>query len=359
MNYSKRTVLNYISGNDTDIDIELLEKDYNFMLDTLKFSKDKKILKLCDQSLLNDGRFIYEVLDIFKNDRLFCIELATKYITYNGASYDIDSINVALKAQDINNDRYLVEFTSILLYLKMAYITIKLTTQKQIDDEQLPTSFNYGIILSNYPNDELFKRFMADNMVKDIFSSLNTSLEYYVKSGYNTPNYIENIGSRQFLLDLIRGHDEDLADYVEFNDYLISSKISLLDSIIYDWKKEINNYEDEICDIIQLYSEQHNELCEDTYLKYIAKELNMPNLLDHTFEAMNEDLIELGYKSIDFSDLADEPIDEITKEKLLSKLKKGILLYLANNKKNLYNEVNNQKKLENKIIKFNRNRKDI
>ena len=359
MKYSKKTVLNYISGNDTDIDIDTLEKDYNFMLDALRFSKDKKILKLCDQELLNDGRFIYEVLEIFKDDRLFCIELATQFITYNGSSYDIDAINVALKAQDINNDRYLVEFTSILLYLKMAYITIKLTIQKQIDEEQLPMNFNYGMILNNYPNDELFKKFMADNMVKDIFSSLNTSLEFYVKSGYNSPTYIDNIGSRQFLLDLIRGHDEDLADYVEFHDKLISSKIALLDSIISDWKKEINNYEDEICEIIQVYSEQNNELSEDTYLRYIAKELNMPGLLDHTFEAMNEDLIELGYESIDYSELEEEKVDEITKEKLLSKLKKGILLYLANNKKNLYNEVYNQNKIENKIIKFKRKRKDI
>ncbi len=366
MKYSKQLVLNYINGNDIDIDIELLEKDYNFMLDVLKLTRDKKIINFCDDELLNDGKFIFEVLDIFKEDRLFCIQLESQFIKYNGASYDIDTINVALKAQDINNDRYLEEFTSLSLYLKVAYLTIKISIEKQIKDEDIDMDFNYGIILSNYPYDELFKKFIAINMIQDIFSSLG-SLEYYIKSYYKTPDYIYNIGSKQFIIDLLRGHDKDLADYTEFHIELINNKIFQLDSIINDWKQEINNYEDEIYEIISLFWEQNNEIDLDDYIRYIAKELNLPNLLENTTEAINESLIDMGYDPMINYKLIDEEIeeefyeeiDDITKEKLFNKLKKGVLIYLENNKRNMYNEINNQNKSNTKILKFQKKNKDI
>ena len=336
MKYNKKTILDYISGNDLEYDIELLEKDSNFMLDVLNHTKDKKIIQFCDQSLLNDPIFIYNLLDVFKEDRLFCIKLASNFIKKH-KNYNVETINVALKAQEINNDIYNQEEEELFdlsLYLQVAYIEFKIMLENKMKDENLGNTMNFGIILCNFPQDDLFKKFIAKNMINDIFNSLEKSFELYIKSGYSSPNYIDNIGSEQFILDLIRGHDEDLADYTEFHLDIIYNKIITLDFIINEWKKEINNYEDEISEIIEAFYEQHNEVFLDDYIKYISKELNLPGLLENTFESMNENLIISGYEPIDYSDMTTSEVDEITKKRLFNKLKKGILLYIQNNKKN-------------------------
>ena len=360
MKYNKQTILDYISGNETNCDIEKLENDSNFMLDVLELTKDKKILNLCDNRLLNDSEFIFNVLDIFKDDKLFCINLATDFVKKNKEIYDVDIINVALKAESINNDTYSDEFVFLSLYLQLAYIEFKMNIESQMKNEGLGSKLTYDIILINYPNEVLFKRFIARYMIRDIFDEIDTSLEYYVKSQYNTPEYIKAIGSRQYVLNIIAGYDKELADYTQFNLTLINNKIAIIDSIINDWEKEINCYEEDIYQITEAFWEFNNEISLDTYLKYIAKELNIPSLLDRTFESMNEVLIEEGYEALDICEINRDTADEITKNKLLNKLKKGVLMYIKNNKESVFNkEKINTKKRTKKIVKFETKQRDI
>ena len=47
MKYSKTELMNYIYGNDTENDIEVLEDDPEFMLEVLTSTNDKNFYKLC------------------------------------------------------------------------------------------------------------------------------------------------------------------------------------------------------------------------------------------------------------------------------------------------------------------------
>jgi hypothetical protein len=358
MKYNKKAILDYINGNDLEYDEEILEKDFDFMLDVLRLTKDKKTIKFCDKTLLNDPLFVYEVLEIFKEDKLFCAEFATSFIKKNFKKYTADYINVALKAIDINNDNRSYDLLDLGTYIYCAYHKFILKCIRELQDAGVDYEFHFGLIELNYPNDELFKKYIAKNMIKDMLNELNTSFDYYIKVRYNTPNYIETVGARQFILDFIRGRDEDLADYVELHLDLIHNKINELNKMIKEWKDEEAEIEEEVYEIIDAFCEQHIDISMDTCLKYIAKELNMPSLLDHTFESMNEHLIELGYEQLDISDVIEDKVDDIEKQMLLNKLRNGILLYIQNNKrKQTYEKIENINNL--KLIKKSREITDI
>ncbi len=331
MKYCSEDVLKYINGNELNCDPEVYEKNAKFMLDVLRLTKDKKMIQFCDESLFKDCDFLYELMDIFKDDKLLCIKLSNEYILKNSCKYNIDVLNIALKAQEINHDRYIDEYRLTGMYLNGGYYVLKDHIKKQLKKEKIEMNFCFKVIQFLHPYNEPFKRYMAKHMIDELFENIE-NLEYYVKSGYASSNYIENIGITQYILDLIRGKDEDLADYAEFHQELLFNKVNELNKIMIEWKEEEAEIEEEVYEIITGFCEQYTDISMDTCLKYIAKELNMPTLLEHTFESMNEHLIELGYEEIDISDVTTDFVDEFEKQRLLNKLKNGIRLYIINNK---------------------------
>ena len=331
MKYNSEDVLKYINGNELKYDPEVYEKNANFMLDVLRLTKDKKMIKFCDKELFKDSDFVYALMDIFKNDKLLCIKLSNEFILNNTGKYTIDILNIALKAQEINNDRYIDEYRLTGIYLNSGYYVLKDFIIKQLKKENIDMNFCFRIIQTLHPYNEPFKKYMAKHMIDELFESLD-NLEYYVKSRYSHSSYIENIGVIQYIINLIRGTDEDLADYAEFHQELLFNKINELNKIMIEWKEEETEIEEEVYEIIEAFCEQYIDISIDTCLKYIAKELNMPSLLDHTFESMNENLIEMGYEELDISDVTLDNVDDIEKQRLLNKLKKGIVLYIYNNK---------------------------
>ena len=331
MKYSSEDVLKYINGNELKYNPEVYEKNAKFMLEVLRLTKDKKMLQFCEESLFKDSEFLYEVMDIFKDNKLLCIKLSNEFILKNSGKYTIDVFNVALKAQEINNDRYIDEYRLTGIYLNCGYYVLKDHIIKQLDKENIDMDFCFQVIQTLHPYNEPFKRYMAKHMIDELFDEID-NLEYYVKSRFSDTSYIENIGIVQYIIDIIRGTDQDLSDYAEFHQELLFNRINELNKIMIEWKEEEEEIEDEVYEIIDGFCEQYTDISLDTCLKYISKELNMPTLLDHTFESMNEHLLEMGYEELDIGDVTTDLVDDIEKQRLLNKLKKGILLYIQNNK---------------------------
>ena len=351
MNYNKKTILDYVCGNDLEFNDNELEDNYNFMLDVLKFTRDNKILKLCSARLLNDANFIYNVMQIFRSNKVFCIKLANHFILNNPFNYDINVINVALLASDINNNSYEDELEPVYLYLDNVYDTIKTRPEKMMKKVS-DFKFNFGLVQNNFSNNYLFIEFMASNMLKELYYNLtDNNLEYYVKSRYNSPRYIESMGVVQYILNVIRAYDEDLAGYVEFHQGLIKNKIIELTNIIKEWKIQIYDIEDEIYKLILNYSEEHPEVGLDVYIKYIANSLNMNSLLDYTSESINDNLVLNGYETIEFNNKYIYEADDTYKNILLGNLKKEILVYMNNH--SLFKE-KNKKAIKRKIVSFSR-----
>ena len=79
--FSKGTVFNYVHGNDlVGYDIDELENDYDFMIEVLKYSKDKYTIHCVSDELRHNINFVNDVLDIFINDKKFCISFLKEYL---------------------------------------------------------------------------------------------------------------------------------------------------------------------------------------------------------------------------------------------------------------------------------------
>ena len=322
----------------------------------IKYKNDKYSLNLCSDRLLNDANFIYNVMQIFKNDKLFCISLANKFILNNVHIYNINVINVALLARDIDHGCYLDGLDPIVNYLQKVYNTIK-TKPEKIVNKICDFNFNFELVQNNFSTNYLFLEFMASKMLKELYyNTIDENLEYYVKSKFKSPKYIENMGIVQYILSIIRNYDESLADYVEFHQGLIQNKVIELTNIIEDWKIQLYSVEEEVYKYILNYSEEHPEVELDTYIKYIAETLNMNSLLEYTSEAINNTLVLSGYETIDFSNKYIYEADEVAEKRLLLNLKKELLIFVNNH--SLYN-YNDKKVLKRKIISFPKKNKDI
>ena len=349
--YTNKTILDYICGNDVIFNVvtfdeegnkiikqssrlSYLESDANFMSGVLKHTKDKKILSLCSKKLLKDPTFICGVMDIFSEDKLYCIELSNKLIAKNHNKYYIDLINMALKAKEINEDKYGYEFAITGMYLYYAYQAIKDNIEKKINKMEgiEEIHFNFKIVANQHPNNKPYLKYMATNMIDDIFESIE-SLEYYVKKNTKNTKYIGGIGARQYILEIIRARDAALADYAEIHQDIIANRINELNNIMIEWKTEELLQEEEIFKIIQMFSEQHIEISIDTCLKYIADSFGITSLLDRTYETMNCNLMISGYEIIDATELNEETVDEIQKRRLLLELKNEVLAYCIKKKK--------------------------
>ena len=88
--YNKGLVMNYITGADIENVLEL-EDNYMFMLDVLKYSKDKKMYDFCSLNVKLNYEFVRGLISIFPTDYEFLDMAVSKYIS-NKLDF-IDSID--------------------------------------------------------------------------------------------------------------------------------------------------------------------------------------------------------------------------------------------------------------------------
>lgn len=82
--YNKKTILDYISGNDIDgFSIEELEDNPNFMADVMEFTADKRMYHFCSDNVKRNHDFVIRIIAKFKDDIDFITQIADNYVVEN------------------------------------------------------------------------------------------------------------------------------------------------------------------------------------------------------------------------------------------------------------------------------------
>lgn len=91
-NYNKKLVLDYIYGNDiVGYDIDELEEDYEFMIEVIKQTRDKRMYSLCSDNVRKNYDFVSFMMDTFKDDKDFVLGVVDGYF---GNIMNVDSNNL-------------------------------------------------------------------------------------------------------------------------------------------------------------------------------------------------------------------------------------------------------------------------
>ena len=109
--YSKRIIFDYVFGNDIkDYDIDDLENDYTFMMEVIKYTKDKKMYDLCSENVKLNHEFVKFLIIMFQKDRDFIKKVSNYYLknrTPNINEYraDVEHDEIIILMSNLNTDK--------------------------------------------------------------------------------------------------------------------------------------------------------------------------------------------------------------------------------------------------------------
>ena len=252
--YSDKLISDYILGNDID-NIDELENDSRFMLEAIKLSKDKNLYNLCSDEIKGNTNFVIELLNIFNENKDFCINIALNYLNY---SFDkIGLIEVAVRINNIN-DKRLINYKFIL---NEFYSNVKDYYKYNLSD----TVLNY----------------VAKLKLKEIFNNQN-NLEDMVHKSFKNKEDFMNVGIINYMISYINLFDGYISLYVFKNKELLNKYMYLFENILDNFDNYLNFREDSIINTIHNYVEYNNKTIysELELMEYIGRELNMQFLLN-------------------------------------------------------------------------------
>lgn len=134
------------------------------------------------------------------------------------------------------DEKYLIILDS-LYYLKR--VQYEIIIQKE-ESEEWKNNFGFGFwfVLNEFNTKPMIKDFMAKKMLDELYTDDEEfNLEKYLHSRFSSPEELEKIGIKKYILDSIFGCDECLNGYLSVHPELLSSVESKIDKIIDNWKK--------------------------------------------------------------------------------------------------------------------------
>lgn len=361
--YSEELIIDYVYGNDIeDYDIDDLENDYKFMMEVIRYTKDKNMYDLCSDGVKQEYEFVKFMIEMFKDDDNFIISIAHNYldninesdITYKEIVVLISNLTDANK----NDDAILFKVKSQLI--SEAEFLEKDVFLENCNDEKLKEKLGLGFlyIMEKYGNSKILMDFFADQFIKQIFyyNDDNYTLEEYIHLNVRDKNKIIEPGINNFIINYIEQFDSALAGHVSNNIKLIENLYKNIEQIVNKWDYymiSLNNRREAIIEQEVFQFMDDNKIRVDFSV----------------YKVINYLLNNLGYNSLDDETFLDES-NELDL-KIYKKLEEGkgfefgeykLILYLTNLIKELYSkdvvindlsDYNEPEQFENNVIDFN------
>lgn len=305
--YSKKILYDYITGNEIDgYDIDELENDYIFIKEVTDISNDKKMYDLCDDKLKSNFELIKFFILKFKNDKTFIKKVAHNFsILSNNEDdkFEIDIIVSELLGKDYSSISENVSYISAKSKyngLRTAYILDSRNDSQEVKD-YYQMGFDY--FADVYAGRVIVIDYIAKNMVNEIFSEEDYSLEELIHSKFKDKEKIEKIGVTNFILLYVESYDSHLANYLKTNIEIIEKIKKDLEKIISNFDKynetKRNNIMHWIVEYLNNYSLETNYLSGTQLIKYISKDLNITDsILEKEFDEEDTILDEFDYPRI-------------------------------------------------------------
>ena len=122
--YNQKLIWEYINGEEIP-NIDKLEKDYQFLMQVIKTSKDKNMYKLCSKEIKENYQFIKFIIETFKSDEEFITKIADDYLNKFGEETLESKELIFLMCELLNKNSNDFEKDSISFYLKRSLIYTK------------------------------------------------------------------------------------------------------------------------------------------------------------------------------------------------------------------------------------------
>lgn len=293
--YNKKLILDYISGNDIEgITIEELENDCEFMIEVIKYTKDKNMYNLCSNEIKNNYIMVRFMIETFKDDIKFISEISTNYLgqVNNGditaRELTILMNNIIGENEDISLSMYGIQ--SMVFYSStMLDIEITLNSESEYEGE-----FGKGFILIKdmYNTSSIIIDFFAKKMINEIFySNKDCNFEELIHRSFKIFNELEDSKINKYLINYINSFDNCLSSYVSCHLELLEDLKNNVNKIIKNWdkyidginKRRIDIFNQEISKYIEENGSSFNYSIVD-FIDYVMKKLK----LEDTFKKYDD-----------------------------------------------------------------------
>jgi len=236
--YDKSIIRKYILGGEIkEFDIDELENDYEFMLQVLNETKDKKMLNLCSKEMLENPKFILGLIRMFNNDIRFVFKISQDIIENTEVpSIPLDEIMVETY-ECINRDE---EFIEDNWEVGLTNITCKMFINSVIGESFVCAEEDgHGIGFSHIQYRFMESEFLQEYFAKELMSaSLFQSYEEFERElhkNYQSSKSITDRGVNTFVIEYIRMHDMELGEFVSTRLDLIQRQIRMVQNIVNNW----------------------------------------------------------------------------------------------------------------------------
>jgi len=290
MIYSKKLILDYITGNEIfNYNIEDLENDPNFMMEVIRYTKDKNMFNLCSDELKENYEFICFVIETFKQDKDFIIKVANEYKEKmpddDFTKEEITLYMCELLGREIIDKQYVIQYH---IDKEIFYNKVKIEIDRIIEEEQEPKlkeKLGLGFLFINdiYKESIIIQNFFAKKIVEKIFYSEEKTLEEIVHQRFKEKESLEQLGIKQYILNTIRMYDNNLFIYVSCHLELIEELELEIKKILKNWEnylQRINHRRIQILEqeVEKYYQENHILVSYEECMSYVIKKRHLENI---------------------------------------------------------------------------------
>lgn len=312
--YKKKTVFDYVMGNDIDgYDIDDLENDYRFMIEVIKFTKDKNIYNLCSDKVKDNYEFVRFLVDFFKDDSGFVVLIVKDYLN-KLPSDDIRARELLILVSNIISDDEDIALDfgirmSGFYQLEKFKISYTLNNSENISDCD-EYGMGFVFILESYGSSKIITDYFAKRFIKEIFYDNKVKFEELIHGQYKDVSAIEGVGINNFIIKYINSFDSYLANYVETNIMLIDDVKKDLVNVINNWDKYLDKLNSDRCIIFyeELFQIVDNYggisgYCYDDISNYVIDKLGLKNIFDKYYNEDEELKLDIKIRHLEREEL--------------------------------------------------------
>lgn len=311
--YTNKLIFDYVNGNDIyGVNVEDLENNSNFMMDVIKYTKDKRMYELCSDNVKNNYEFVKFMIDTFKNDVDFVASLTLNYLN-NTNEEDITYKELLILASSLIGDS---EYLLTLKLKRTIFNTLEFgSIESALNDvsyskEPIELGMGFIFITDKYCNSDIIKSYFAKEFIEKIFYNEDITLEELIHKNFKSFGSIENHGINTFLINYIEMHDQCLATYISNHINLLENLRKEITKIGNNWDKYIENIN--IRRINILNQEVYNYIDENNIiLSFSVQQLIMYVIRKYKLEDIFTKYDEVQqYIDFERTDISDNNIDE-------------------------------------------------
>lgn len=274
--YNQKLIWEYINGEEIP-NIDKLEKDYQFLMQVIKTSKDKNMYKLCSKEIKENYQFIKFIIETFKSDEEFITKIADDYLKKFGEETLESKELIFLMCELLNKNSNDFEKDSISFYLKrsLIYTTERILIETFLkENEYAKEEIGLGFACVYYDElgaSEIITNYFAKMYLNEIFYNNKFSLEELVHKHFKTLSDLKEVEIKQYILNYVSYFDKYLADYLANHLFLIEKLEKSINNIIMNWKnflerdikRKNDEFEDKTIKILEKNNVEfdYNDVC--------------------------------------------------------------------------------------------------